>query len=297
MFINSADKTHPLKQDTLAQFPAKLHSELCWTPESYARRPLDYIFQLSADELASVKRNNIALGLPDIAMICPENFPLPTDLAWKLRELSITIHSGRGFIVLRGLNPQRCSEEDNVIAFCGISRYIGRHRADHLRDAIRDPKPMGREHVELHPSKMMVPLRFHADHDRVVPDALRILAEDFPWPGVVDDKPQTTYTPWQALNTLEKVANENSIEVDVQVGDIQLVNNLAIFHARSGWVDHPGHESHYYRSGLHDPENAWARPIEYEGIFDDHLKTLPQVIPVTGFDPYGLTSLEMSGHG
>lgn len=55
MFINSADKTHPLKQDTLAQFPAKLHSELCWTPESYARRPLDYIFQLSADELASVK--------------------------------------------------------------------------------------------------------------------------------------------------------------------------------------------------------------------------------------------------
>lgn len=102
---------------------------------------------------------------------------------------------------------------------------------------------------------------------------------------------------WQALNTLEKVANENSIEVDVQVGDIQLVNNLAIFHARSGWVDHPGHESHYYRSGLHDPENAWARPIEYEGIFDDHLKTLPQVIPVTDFDPYGLTSLEMSGHG
>ena len=29
---------------------------------------------------------------------------------------------------------------------------------DHLRDAIRDTKPVGREHIELHPSKMMVPL-------------------------------------------------------------------------------------------------------------------------------------------
>lgn len=370
LHINPADKTPPLEQDALAHFPANVHSELCWTPESYARRPLDYVFQLTADELTSINdavTSFKSLGLPGIAMICPENFPLPTDLGWKLRELSITIHSGRGFVVLRGLNPQERSEEDNIIAFCGISSYIGRNRyanengmaMDHLRDAIRDLRPVGREHVELHPSKMMVPLKFHADRKfadilalfiksqaavggkqylssfwtvynqmmESCPDALRILAEEFPWPGVVNDKPQTTYTPvifqndgrvlcqlvyrifegtnllspaqWQALDALERVANENAIELDVQVGDIQLVNNLAILHARSGWVDRPGHERHYYRLGLHDPENAWARPVKYEEMFDDHLQTLPQdqIIPITDFDPYGLTSLNLSGHG
>ncbi|KAH6988118.1 hypothetical protein BKA56DRAFT_612842 [Ilyonectria sp. MPI-CAGE-AT-0026] len=203
---------------------------------------------------------------------------------------------------------------------------------DHLRDAARDKKPAGREHIELHPSKVMAPLKFHADRKfadilalyvkstaaiggdqylssswRVYndmmescPDALRILAQYFPWPEVGNDLSETPHTPIifqqdgrrKALDLLETFANKNSIKLDVEVGDIQLVNNLALLHARRAWVDRPWQERHYYRLGLRGPGNYWKRPLKYEAVFDDHLHTAPkeQSIPVTDFDPYGLTS-------
>lgn len=104
---------------------------------------------------------------------------------------------------------------------------------------------------------------------------------------------------WKALDLLESFANKNSIKLDVQVGDIQLVNNLALLHARRAWVDRPGQERHYYRLGLRDPDNYWKRPLKYGAVFDDHLHTAPkeQSIPVTDFDPYGLTSLAHGAHG
>jgi len=104
---------------------------------------------------------------------------------------------------------------------------------------------------------------------------------------------------WRALDAFEKCANECAIELDVRPGDIQLVNNLGLLHARRGWIDRPGIERHYYRLGLRDPENMWARPDGYEFVFDDRFVTPKeeQVIPVTDFDPYGLTSLDSAGHG
>lgn len=105
---------------------------------------------------------------------------------------------------------------------------------------------------------------------------------------------------WKALNSLERIATECAIELDVQPGDIQLVNNLAILHARKGWVDRPGAERHYYRLGLHDPERAWGKPAEYENsVFYDHLNlgVDDQTIPITDYDPYGMTSLDEMGHG
>ena len=105
---------------------------------------------------------------------------------------------------------------------------------------------------------------------------------------------------WKALDTLERIANENAIELDVQVGDIQLVNNLGLLHARRAWIDRPGATRHFYRLGLRDPERAWVKPSDHEqSLFYDHLRTKPedQMISVTDFDPYGLTSLDTKGHG
>lgn len=69
-----------------------------------------------------------ALELENIALIDPVNFPLPLGLANKLRSISSTIHSGRGFAVLRGLKLDDRPGEDCVIAFCGVSSYIGKDR-------------------------------------------------------------------------------------------------------------------------------------------------------------------------
>ncbi|KAL2128498.1 hypothetical protein VTI74DRAFT_9098 [Chaetomium olivicolor] len=105
---------------------------------------------------------------------------------------------------------------------------------------------------------------------------------------------------WHALSVFEKCANESAIELDVQPGDIQLVNNLAVLHARRGWIDLPGRrERHYYRLGLRDPKYAWDRPDGYEDVFDDRFDVLPeeQTILVTDFDPYGLLAWRIWGMG
>ncbi|KAK1756955.1 hypothetical protein QBC47DRAFT_443599 [Echria macrotheca] len=53
-----------------------------------------------------------------------ESFPLPT-LEAKLDAACRDIHDGRGFVVLRGLDPQRYSKEDNINIYLGVAAYIG----------------------------------------------------------------------------------------------------------------------------------------------------------------------------
>lgn len=59
--------------------------------------------------------------------VTPETFPLPI-LGPKLRKIAVEIHQGKGFAVVRGLNPDDFSPEDNVLVFLGISSYIGAKR-------------------------------------------------------------------------------------------------------------------------------------------------------------------------
>lgn len=56
------------------------------------------------------------------------NFSLPT-LAAKLRAGSSEVHGGKGFFVVRGLDPKKYSPEDNVMMFLGVSSYVGEERA------------------------------------------------------------------------------------------------------------------------------------------------------------------------
>jgi hypothetical protein len=51
------------------------------------------------------------------------NFVLPA-LGPKLKLLSIEVHSGKGFFILRGLNPKEFTREENIILFLGISNYV-----------------------------------------------------------------------------------------------------------------------------------------------------------------------------
>lgn len=54
-------------------------------------------------------------------------FPLPT-LGTKLLQLAEDVHRGKGFAMIRGLNPGDFSPEDNVLVFLGLSSYIGAQR-------------------------------------------------------------------------------------------------------------------------------------------------------------------------
>ena len=70
---------------------------------------------------------SIALGI-DLPFLSPETFPLPPTLSERLRQVSIQLHKGIGFAVLRGLEPKRYNDKDNVIAYCGLASYVGAER-------------------------------------------------------------------------------------------------------------------------------------------------------------------------
>lgn len=57
----------------------------------------------------------------------PANFPLPT-LGAKLKELSRDVHRGRGFCVIRGLDPASFRVEDLMLAYLGVQSYIAEQR-------------------------------------------------------------------------------------------------------------------------------------------------------------------------
>lgn len=77
--------------------------------------PFHLIIRFCTDIIAL----NIAKGY-----ISQETFPLPT-LHPELRRLSHELHFGHGFFVLRGLNPDRYTREENIIIYAGVSSHIG----------------------------------------------------------------------------------------------------------------------------------------------------------------------------
>lgn len=63
------------------------------------------------------------LGL-DGTKIHKNNFILPI-LGNKLAAISNDIHNGRGFAVLRGLDPNKFTVEDLTMIYMGLSTYMG----------------------------------------------------------------------------------------------------------------------------------------------------------------------------
>lgn len=56
-----------------------------------------------------------------------ETFPLPT-LSTKLENLALQLHFGSGFIILRGLDPNKYSSADNLLIYLGITSFIAEER-------------------------------------------------------------------------------------------------------------------------------------------------------------------------
>ncbi|KAK8049832.1 hypothetical protein PG994_011562 [Apiospora phragmitis] len=76
------------------------------------------------------------------------------------------------------------------------------------------------------------------------------------------------------------------LNTDFQKGDMQYVNNLAVFHARDGFTDSPEKKRHLLRLWLRDPENAWETPEalrpRWTQLYDD-ITPGSQVFPL---EPY-----------
>ena len=69
----------------------------------------------------------------------------------------------------------------------------------------------------------------------------------------------------EALDALHFLGERFNVGLEFKKGDVQYVNNLAVFHARDGFTDEEGRRRHLVRLWLRDPEYAWDTPRELEG--------------------------------
>ncbi|KAL4880297.1 hypothetical protein BJY04DRAFT_219293 [Aspergillus karnatakaensis] len=72
--------------------------------------------------------------------------------------------------------------------------------------------------------------------------------------------PPITEAQAEALDALHYLAEKSAVSLDFHKGDIQVANNLSIFHARAGFTDSKEKRRHLVRFWLRDPELAWETP-------------------------------------
>ncbi|KAH8892133.1 Clavaminate synthase-like protein [Thozetella sp. PMI_491] len=110
-------------------WPTTLDSALVWSGQDFQDES-EYVYKLSADEISEITSalrhfQGLKLGLGEVKMA---TFPLP-NLKSKLSGLRSALFEGRGFLILRGLDSQSFSVEENAILSLGISSYVNECRA------------------------------------------------------------------------------------------------------------------------------------------------------------------------
>ena len=98
----------------------------------------------------------------DLSNVNKATFPLPR-LGSDLETLSSCVHEGRGFFVLRGLDPTLLSKEDNVVLYLGVSSYIAERRGRQNQDGM-----MLSNLIELH-ERINANLKAHITNQRIAP--------------------------------------------------------------------------------------------------------------------------------
>ncbi|KAK4208755.1 putative taurine catabolism dioxygenase TauD [Rhypophila decipiens] len=111
-----------------AGWPTELQGPLVWTSDSFPDEK-DYVYHLTPEdktELLDALEYFKDQGL-DGHKVTKANFPLPK-LGKALSAIRDEIYGGKGFSVVRGLNPDDYELPDLTIIYLGISSYIAQVR-------------------------------------------------------------------------------------------------------------------------------------------------------------------------
>ncbi|KAK3328037.1 hypothetical protein B0T19DRAFT_449806 [Cercophora scortea] len=99
-----------------------------WVPEAFintgnSTASPSYVVHIDEREVDEALETWKGLGL-DVDALIRDNFPLPTIQA-QLDEACGDIHQDRGFAIVRGLDPKKYTDEENVVLFLGIASHFG----------------------------------------------------------------------------------------------------------------------------------------------------------------------------
>ncbi|KAJ4302047.1 hypothetical protein N0V88_002183 [Collariella sp. IMI 366227] len=189
----------------------------------------------------------------------------------------------RGLAVVRGLDPRKYSDKDNVTIFLGIANYIGDQRG------LQDKKGSMLNVLALHvrslaetggntfvasswtiynesgnpPRYITAPL-LHVSENKIVisfdPGRLGLHPATAKT-GQGSPVPALTSTQLEALEVLSKLASKHRHCLDTKQGDMIFINNLSLLHARDAYTDpKEGPGRHFVRLWLRNPELAWNIP-------------------------------------
>lgn len=117
-----------LEKDLPEGFPAQLEGPKLWKGSDYEGKESEWVYELSEAELKEIDDavHDFEATEKHFSAINKETFSLPTFGA-KIKTLTEeNVVEGRGFIVIRGLNPDNYTRTQNIIAYTGISAYVGK---------------------------------------------------------------------------------------------------------------------------------------------------------------------------
>ncbi|KAL0095870.1 putative TfdA family oxidoreductase [Phycomyces blakesleeanus] len=134
-----------LPTDLPAKFPKRLYGPKVWTGSDYEGKEGQWIYTMSKDELQEIHIAILAFEKTKRPLfdINQDTFPL-CFLGPTIKKL---IHEdvvdGRGFLILRGLDPEKYTRHQQIIAYAGISSYVGRRglQGAHVLYHIKDMAP------------------------------------------------------------------------------------------------------------------------------------------------------------
>lgn len=70
----------------------------------------------------------------------------------------------------------------------------------------------------------------------------------------------------EALDTVYFLAKQHAVEIKLRKGDIEIFNNFAMLHARSGFADDANSRRHMLRLWLRNEELKWPTPRPLERL-------------------------------
>lgn len=80
--------------------------------------------------------------------------------------------------------------------------------------------------------------------------------------------PPLTEAQAEALDAVHFTANKHAMNIQLEKGDMQFSNNLALFHAREAFKDGPdSSKRHMIRMWLRNERYAWTTPTELRNIW------------------------------
>ncbi len=112
------------------ELPPEQTGAAAWYGPEIAKRN-DWIMPLGAAEVAEIEAATKALVArdADIAVLKPQDFPLPTLGATLRSRVDGEVLNGRGFLLLRGLPVERWSMREAATAFFGLGAHMGSARS------------------------------------------------------------------------------------------------------------------------------------------------------------------------